>query len=108
MRAAAHPVIVGAEGLPNLVPSCPNPADAAVITAGRLDELATAISKDEHFAPFAEIPGKDNGLDIEGLAVTGNRVLLGLRGPVLRGWACVLELDVESAGRVPTGGSPQL
>ena len=50
--------------------------------------------------PFAGLPGKDNGLDIEGLAVTGDRVYLGLRGPVLRGWACVLSLVVESAGRI--------
>ena len=85
------PVIIGGEGLPNLVPSCPDPADGAkMITGGRLDELATVIADDEHFAPFAGIPGKDNGLDIEGLAVTDDRVYLGLRGPVLRGWACVL------------------
>jgi hypothetical protein len=40
------------------------------------------------------IPGKDNGIDCEGLAVTGNRVFIGLRGPVLRGWAVIVELDV--------------
>ncbi|BCS31383.1 hypothetical protein TBR22_A05830 [Luteitalea sp. TBR-22] len=39
-------------------------------------------------------PSKDNGLDVEGLAVTGDRVFIGLRGPVLRGWAVVLELRV--------------
>ena len=47
------------------------------------------------------IPSKDNGLDVEGLAVTGNRVFLGLRGPVLRGWASVVELRV-SAGQTGT------
>ena len=42
------------------------------------------------------IPGKDNGLDIEGLAVAGeNRLFVGLRGPVLRGWACVIELRLD-------------
>jgi hypothetical protein len=44
------------------------------------------------------IPSKDNGFDVEGLAVTGDRVFVGLRGPVLRGWAIVIELQV-GAGR---------
>jgi hypothetical protein len=43
------------------------------------------------------IPSKDNGFDVEGLAVRGNRVFLGLRGPVLRGWATVIELQVSAA-----------
>jgi hypothetical protein len=43
------------------------------------------------------IPGKDNGFDIEGIVVASgaggsSRVLLGLRGPVLRGWATILEI----------------
>lgn len=53
---------------------------------------------DRHLAPWLALPGKDNGLDIEGLAVSGERVFLGLRGPVLRGWAVVLELHVEDDG----------
>jgi hypothetical protein len=56
------------------------------------DGLRTLLRHDEHLAPFLAIPGKDNGLDIEGIAVSGERVYLGLRGPVLRGWAFVLEL----------------
>ena len=40
------------------------------------------------------LPSKDNGLDIEGLTVAGSRVFIGLRGPVLRGWACILEVQV--------------
>ena len=50
---------------------------------------------DRHLAPWLQLPGKDNGLDIEGLAVSGERVFVGLRGPVLRGWAVVLELHLE-------------
>ena len=44
------------------------------------------------------IPGKDNGLDIEGLAVDGHRLLLDPRGPVLRGWSALLEIAVEARG----------
>ncbi|WP_433365470.1 DUF3616 domain-containing protein [Actinoplanes sp. CA-142083] len=58
----------------------------------RRDNLRSLLRDDEHLAPFLPIPGKDNGLDIEGIAVVGDRVYLGLRGPVLRGWAFVLEL----------------
>jgi hypothetical protein len=59
---------------------------------GRRDDLRRLLRDDEHIGPFLHIPGKDNGLDIEGIAVHGDRVYLGLRGPVLRGWAFVLEL----------------
>ncbi|MBB3674949.1 DUF3616 domain-containing protein [Modestobacter versicolor] len=55
-------------------------------------DLRDLLADDEHLAPFLPIPGKDNGLDVEGIAVAGERVYLGLRGPVLRGWAVVLEL----------------
>ena len=44
---------------------------------------------------FLSIPSKDNGFDIEGLAAApGGRLFLGLRGPVIDGWACVLEIVV--------------
>ena len=63
---------------------------AAILAGpGNLREL---FRDDDHLAPFLAIPGKDNGLDIEGIAVRGERVYVGLRGPVLRGWAFVLEL----------------
>lgn len=54
--------------------------------------LHAALEGDAHLGPFLTIPGKDNGFDVEGLAVLGDRVVLGLRGPVLRGWAVLLEL----------------
>ena len=59
------------------------------------NELTAALAKDKHFENFLAIPGKDNGLDIEGLAVGEGRIFLGLRGPVLRGWTTLLELAVR-------------
>jgi hypothetical protein len=59
------------------------------------NDLTDALADDEHLAPFLTIPSKDNGFDIEGLAVSGQRVFLGLRGPVLRGWAVVLEVETK-------------
>jgi hypothetical protein len=71
---------------------------AARLMGGRDGNVLTdALRTDPHLAPFLVIPGKDNGLDVEGITVRGNRVMLGLRGPVLRGWAVVLELRVEDA-----------
>lgn len=59
------------------------------------NDLTEALRHDEHLGPFLGIPGKDNGFDIEGLAVVGKRIFLGLRGPVLRGWAVILELALK-------------
>jgi hypothetical protein len=58
--------------------------------------LTKALEADKHLAPFLALPGKENGLDIEGLAAKGDRILLGLRGPVLRGWAVILELRIAA------------
>jgi Protein of unknown function (DUF3616) len=53
---------------------------------------------DLHLSASLSLPGKDNGFDIEGIAVAGEKVFLGLRGPVLRGWAIVLELHPADDG----------
>lgn len=61
--------------------------------------LARWLRKDLHIAPFLKVPAKENGLDIEGIAVRGERVWLGLRGPVLGGHAVVLELALKEPKR---------
>jgi hypothetical protein len=77
--------------------------DGRVLRAARLsggrksDALTRALRDDPHLGPFLSIPSKDNGFDIEGLAAAaGGRLFLGLRGPVLDGWACVLEILVAA------------
>ncbi|MCE5981521.1 DUF3616 domain-containing protein [Pseudomonas sp. LF19] len=62
------------------------------------NDLTAEIAKDDQLRDFLRIPGKDNGFDIEGLAVIGSRLLLGLRGPVLRGWTVLLEIEPEADG----------
>jgi hypothetical protein len=59
------------------------------------NSLTRALRDDEHLARFLTLPDKENGLDIEGLAAKGDRLLLGLRGPVIRGFAIVLEIAVK-------------
>ncbi len=82
------------------VRSCADPADpertltaARVKGDGRRSQLMRSLADDPHLSPFMGLPGKDNGFDVEGLTVAGDRVFLGLRGPVLRGWAVVLEVE---------------
>jgi len=70
---------------------------AAMLDAGEPSALEAALAEDPHLGPFLDIPSKENGLDIEGIAVEGDRVWLGLRGPVLRGYAVVLSIRVEEA-----------
>ncbi|WP_242929527.1 DUF3616 domain-containing protein [Pontibacter vulgaris] len=89
-------------GLYKLCKECPDPDNpahtlhAARLQGGKESSLLTDVLKhDEHLGPFLSIPGKDNGFDIEGLAISGKRIFIGLRGPVLRGWAIVLEIEVE-------------
>ncbi len=94
--------LVGGE----LFATCPHPQDSTQqLSAAKLELtddgnlLVDALTNDPHLGKFisAKIPGKDNGFDIEGIEVAQNRVLLGLRGPVLRGWAMMLEIQLESA-----------
>ena len=66
------------------------------------NDLTKALRGDKHLGPFFAIPGKDNGFDIEGLAVAGERLFLGLRGPVLRGWAVILEVRAEEDDEDPS------
>ena len=87
------------------------PQNARTLTAACLQTTAErnilweTLQEDPHLKPFIEssIPSKDNGLDIEGLAVKGDRLFLGLRGPVLRGWAIIIEIELtESTSDVLT------
>ncbi|WYL93239.1 MAG: DUF3616 domain-containing protein [Gloeotrichia echinulata IR180] len=89
-----------------LFSSCPHPEHPDVqLSAGKLELtnqgnlLMVALADDPHLGWFvkAAIPGKENGFDIEGIGVDQNRIFLGLRGPVLRGWAIILEIEIENS-----------
>ncbi len=96
---ACLPIELDGEGQPCLVRKAKDGRCALRLKGDAQDNLLTrALADDPHFGPYMNIPGKDNGFDIEGLAVDGNRLLLGLRGPVLRGWSAMLEVAVEARG----------
>jgi hypothetical protein len=90
----------GADGLPELVREAADGRVSARLRGdARHNELTELLAEDPHLGPFLKIPGKDNGFDIEGLALLGpDHLLLGLRGPVLRGWAVMLEVAVQPRG----------
>jgi len=96
---ACLPIEPDATGAPRLVRQAQDGRRALRLKGDAQTNLLTrALADDPHFGPYMAIPGKDNGFDIEGLAVDGPRLLLGLRGPVLRGWSALLEIAVEARG----------
>lgn len=78
-------------------PSAPDQAISAcrLFGTGATSVLTDSLRFDELLKPYLDIPSKDNGLDVEGIVIDGDRLLLGLRGPVLRGWAVMLELEPD-------------
>ena len=96
---ACLPIEPDADGQPCLVRQTQDGRRALRLKGdAQANQLTRLLADDAHFGPYLAIPGKDNGFDIEGLAVNGRRLLLGLRGPVLRGWSALLEIEVEADG----------
>jgi hypothetical protein len=55
--------------------------------------LCGYLADSTFLGPFLQLPSKENGLDIEGLALTDRgTVLLGLRGPLVDSFAVVVEV----------------
>lgn len=66
------------------------------------DRLRGVIAATPELQQYAEKPLDAHGVNIEGLAVRGNRLFLGFRGPVLNGQALVMSVDVDAAfGNAP-------
>ena len=96
---ACLPIETDAKGEPCLVRQAKDGRRALRLQGdSHRNPLTRALAEDPHFGPYMTIPGKDNGFDIEGLAADGRRLLLGLRGPVLRGWSALLEIAVKARG----------
>jgi hypothetical protein len=70
--------------------------------------LYQCLVKDDFLEPFMDLPSKENGLDIEGMATEdGRTVFLGLRGPRIDGIAVVLEIKLTKDMRL-VGSAPFL
>ena len=72
------------------------------------NSLAAALKKDKLVGPFTPIPAKEGGVDIEGIAVCGDRVALGMRGPVIGTHALLLEVRIRAgrSGKLKLDGGP--
>jgi hypothetical protein len=59
--------------------------------------LSTLLAKHPVLGPYTPLPSKENGIDIEGVALADGKLYLGFRGPVLRdGYVPVMVLDFDS------------
>ena len=98
--------LVEVDGTYSLMKQSPKPGKKRIAAqlqgSAQGNALIDALKDDKHLQSFLTIPGKDNGFNIEGLAVVGARLLLGLRGPVLRGWAVILEIEPEEEAKKPS------
>ncbi len=61
--------------------------ESGMLRGGDVDalDLSSLLENDPMLGHATGVPSKENGVDIEGLAVDGEQLYLGLRGPVLRG-----------------------
>ncbi|MEM7587446.1 MAG: DUF3616 domain-containing protein [Acidobacteriota bacterium] len=59
-------------------------------------DLTQTLAEHPILGMFHNIPGKENGIDLEGLAAVGDALYLGFRSPLLRsGFAPILRLTFE-------------
>ena len=96
---ARLPLVDGPDGLPEIAVE-DGDRTAAVLGLDK-DSITDLLEDDPHLAPFLAIPSKDNGIDIEGVAAHGDRLYVGLRGPVLRGWAVLIEIRPDTDPKDP-------
>ncbi|TDD29063.1 DUF3616 domain-containing protein [Actinomadura sp. KC06] len=107
------PLVTGDDGLPSVVRE--DGGRTAALLGLDKDSLTDLLRDDPHLAPFLSIPSKDNGIDIEGVAAHGDRLYIGFRGPVLRGWAVLVEIrpgehprDPQRLRALPVGDGGEL
>lgn len=62
-----------------------DPKTGQVLKRDANTQLKTVLEKNIILNRFLNIPSKENGIDIEGLAIYQEKLYLGFRGPVLRG-----------------------
>jgi uncharacterized protein DUF3616 len=53
---------------------------ASIMTNAAGLGLRDVLAADPHVGPFVPLPGKDNGVDVEGLVALDSTIIIGLRG----------------------------
>jgi len=74
--------------------------DSTMVPVSGPRSLRARLAREPRIAPFMHLPTKDNGLDIEGIAVFRGELLVGLRAPVVETTATVLRFPIMSPGHV--------
>ncbi|QRM32533.1 DUF3616 domain-containing protein [Microvirga sp. VF16] len=69
-------------------------ADAVALPFKGESSLRHQLASDAYLSPFLELPSKENGFDVEGLAVSRDHVHLDLRGPLVHSIAVVVSLNL--------------
>lgn len=69
-------------------------AEARLLPTKGKGSLRRELRRSPYLAPFIDLPSKENGLDIEALAVVDGQPFIGLRGPTLDSFAVVARLDI--------------
>jgi len=79
----------------------PDPTTAAALGFGEEEGslLWAIVTELPALATHLDLPAKENGLDVEGICAVGDKVLLGLRGPVIGSRAIVLSFRVTRRGQ---------
>ena len=72
----------------------------------RGNRLARMMADSPLLKPFTRIAAKEGGVDLEGIAVAGSRVAIGMRGPVIQTYAVLLEMEIvaKPSGRLTITG----
>jgi hypothetical protein len=70
------------------------------------NRLAQMMKDSPLLKPFTRIAAKEGGVDLEGIAVAGRRVAIGMRGPVIQTYAVLLEVEIvdKPSGRLTIAG----
>jgi hypothetical protein len=80
---------------------------AGMLRQSRHGNRLSRLMKDSPLLkPFTRIAAKEGGVDLEGIAVAGDRVAIGMRGPVIQTYAVLLELKIAAkpSGRLTIAG----
>lgn len=92
---ARLPLAVGADGrVEPVARDGKRRAGHVKLTKAHGSRLARLFAEHPLTGPFTQIAAKEGGLDIEGIAVAGGRVALGLRGPVIADFALIAEPNI--------------
>lgn len=87
------------KGKATLVAQDDNRRSEQLESGKRSSALIKWVEDDSLLKPFLDFPAKENGFDIEGLEVANGATWLGLRGPVIRGHAAILQMYLTGAKR---------